>query len=166
MAKRSPANSALVACVSKAGLTASPAFCYHSFMTSWSRMRKRKKHLFDVVLYWPQKSAYPQKEGNMENRQSHLFGNAAFVFFLLTQVGDGALTYLGVSVYASHREGNPAMIWIMNNCGYGLGIIAAKSITSGLGMSLHLIEAHRLIFLLAMFYLWVAIVPWCHALFW
>ena len=43
----------------------------------------------------------------------------AVVVFLATQGLDGVLTYIGVSVYGPHMEGNPIIAWLMEALGEG-----------------------------------------------
>ena len=42
-----------------------------------------------------------------------LFGDLSVVVFLLAQVSDGVLTYIGVSTYGLGIEGNPLIAWLM-----------------------------------------------------
>ena len=95
----------------------------------------------------------------------HLFGNVALVLFLLTQVLDGALTYVGVTIYGPHMEGNPLIGWLMATIGHGPGLAAAKVTAGFFGILLHLSSVHHVVAVLAAFYLTVAVVPWCAILF-
>lgn len=92
--------------------------------------------------------------------QGRLFGDLAVVVFLLTQLSDGVLTYIGVTTYGLAIEGNPLIAWLMESIGEGAGLAAAK-ITAGIfGMALHMAGVHRAVATLAGFYLIVAIGPW------
>lgn len=94
-----------------------------------------------------------------------LFGNIALVVFLLAQVLDGALTYVGISVYGPQMEGNPLIGWLMANIGEGLGLATAK-VTAGIfGILLHVSAVHKAVAMLALFYFGAAIVPWVAILF-
>jgi hypothetical protein len=95
----------------------------------------------------------------------HLFGNVALVLFLLTQVFDGALTYVGVTIHGAHIEGNPIVGWLMGTLGYGVGLATAKLTAGFFGIVLHLSSVHHVVAVLAAFYLTVAIVPWVAILF-
>lgn len=93
------------------------------------------------------------------------FGDIAVLLFLLAQGLDGVLTYVGVSVYGVHMEGNPLIGWLMQTIGQGPALATAK-LTAGLfGIALHLSAVHKAVALLAAFYVVVAIVPWLALLF-
>lgn len=91
---------------------------------------------------------------------TRLFGDLAVVVFLLAQVSDGVLTYIGVSTYGLAIEGNPLIAWLMAAMGQGPGLATAKVTAGFFGMALHLSAVHRAVALLAVFYIVVAIVPW------
>lgn len=95
----------------------------------------------------------------------HVFGDIALVVFLLAQVLDGALTYLGVTLYGPQMEGNPLIAWLMDRLGEGPGLATAKITASFFGIVLHLSAVHKAVALLAAFYVAVAIVPWTIILF-
>ena len=94
-----------------------------------------------------------------------VFGDAALVVFLLAQACDGVLTYVGVTVYGTHMEGNPLISWLMTALGEGPALLSAKLMAVGFGIALHLSAVHRTIALLAAFYMTVAVVPWIAVLF-
>ena len=106
-----------------------------------------------------------EKIGTQGATPRRLFGDIALVLFLLAQVADGALTYVGVSVYGSHMEGNPIIGWLMANIGEGAGLATAKVTAGAFGIALHLSAVHRAVALLAFFYVAVAVVPWIAILF-
>ncbi len=93
------------------------------------------------------------------------FGDLAVVVFLLTQALDGVLTYVGVSVYGPHMEGNPLIAWLMEALGEGPALAAAKLVAGTFGIALHLSAVHKAVALLAAFYVVVAICPWVAILF-
>ena len=92
--------------------------------------------------------------------QGRLFGDLAVVVFLLAQVLDGALTYIGVSTYGIAVEGNPLISWLMTSLGEGPGLATAKVTAGGFGIALHMAGVHKAVALLAGFYYVVAIGPW------
>jgi uncharacterized membrane protein len=94
-----------------------------------------------------------------------LFGDAAVLLFLLAQACDGVLTYVGVTVYGSHMEGNPLISWLMSALGEGPALASAKLMAVGFGIALHLSAVHRIIAVLTVFYMAVAVVPWIAVLF-
>jgi hypothetical protein len=89
-----------------------------------------------------------------------VFGDVAIFLFLLTQVWDGVLTYVGVSLYGLHLEGNPIISWLMTTMGCGPALVTAKATASGFGIALHLSAVHSVVAALTAFYVVVAIVPW------
>ena len=89
-----------------------------------------------------------------------LFGDLAVIAFLLAQVSDGVLTYIGVSTYGLSVEGNPLIAWLMASLGEGPGLATAKVTAGGFGIALHMAGVHKAVALLAGFYLVVAIAPW------
>lgn len=88
------------------------------------------------------------------------FRLAALCAFLLTQVSDGVLTYIGVSRYGMQLEANPLLAWMMATMGQGPGLLAAKTAASGCGIALHLSAVHHVLAALTVFYVVVAILPW------
>lgn len=93
-------------------------------------------------------------------RRGSTFGDVALIVFLLAQAFDGVLTYVGVHTYGLRMEGNPLLGWMMAWLGQGLGLTAAKGAAGAFGIALHLTAVHRVVALLALFYVAVAIVPW------
>jgi hypothetical protein len=98
--------------------------------------------------------------GSRGSTQRSVFGEVALVVFLLAQVLDGLLTYVGVSLYGPQLEGNPVVAWLMATLGHGPGLAAAKVTASVFGIVLHLTAVHMAVAILAAFYVVVAIVPW------
>ncbi len=97
--------------------------------------------------------------------QTNVFGNVVVIAFLLAQAFDGVLTYIGVRQYGLGIEGNPLLGWLMASFGSGIALAAAKSAAGAFGIALHLSAVHRLVAVLAAFYLAVAVVPWIAILF-
>jgi hypothetical protein len=87
------------------------------------------------------------------------------IAFLIAQACDGVFTYVGVSTYGLHVEGNPLLAWLIGALGRGAGVAAAKAAAGGFGIVLHLIDVHGVVAALAVFYLAVAILPWITVLF-
>lgn len=88
------------------------------------------------------------------------FGDATLVAFLLAQAFDGVLTYVGVTTYGLHMEGNPLLAWLMIAMGRGLAVTTAKTTAGMFGIALHLTSVHRVVALLTIFYIAVAVLPW------
>ena len=87
------------------------------------------------------------------------------VAFLVSQALDGVLTYVGVRQYGLGIEANPLLGWLMGSLGSGLALAAAKSAAGAFGIALHLSAVHRIVAVLAAFYLAVAVAPWIAMLF-
>jgi hypothetical protein len=94
-----------------------------------------------------------------------VFGDIALIVFLLAQVLDGVLTYMGVTLHGPQMEGNPVISWLMARMGEGPGLATAKVTASFFGIVLHLSAVHKAVALLAAFYVTVAIIPWTVILF-
>jgi hypothetical protein len=88
------------------------------------------------------------------------FGDAALFVFLVAQVCDGVLTYVGVSTFGRQAEANPIIVWLMSALGDGPGLAAAKLTAGGFGILLHLSAVHKAVAALAGFYVVAAVCPW------
>jgi hypothetical protein len=88
------------------------------------------------------------------------FGDLALIVFLLAQVFDGILTYVGVKTFGLHAEGNPIVAWLMTVLGHGPGLATAKLAAGSFGVALYASNVHKSVAALAVFYLVVAIAPW------
>jgi hypothetical protein len=91
------------------------------------------------------------------------FGNLVIILFLVAQVLDGALTYLGIAFGIS--EGNPLVAYAFRHAGVGPGLTLAKFVAVGCSMALHLLGLHRVLALLTLMYLSLAILPWTYLLY-
>ena len=105
------------------------------------------------------------KVGSEGTIRRSVFGDIALLMFLLAQMLDGVLTYVGVSVYGAHIEGNPLIGWMMATMGQGAGLATAKVTAGFFGIALHLSAVHKAVAALTVFYLAVAVVPWVAVLF-
>jgi hypothetical protein len=98
-------------------------------------------------------------------RRATIFGNCAIILFLVAQALDGIFTYVGLVVYGPSIEGNPLLAWLMSAFGQGPALAGAKMTAAALGIVLHLINVHRAVALLTLFYVAAALLPWTHLLF-
>lgn len=89
-----------------------------------------------------------------------VFADLALIAFLVAQVLDGAFTYVGVATYGTSVEGNPVMLWLMSWLGEGPSLAAAKLVAGTFGVALHLVAVHRVVAVLAAFYVGIAVLPW------
>ena len=104
--------------------------------------------------------------GRVQVSHRSTFGDLALLLFLLAQASDGVLTYIGVSLYGLHMEGNPVIAWLMASIGEGPALASAKLAAGGFGVALHLSAVHRAVACLALFYFVVAVGPWVAILYW
>lgn len=94
-----------------------------------------------------------------------LFGDLAVLAFLSAQACDGVLTYVGLSVFGQHMEGNPLVGALVGAIGAGPALAVAKLTAGSLGCVLHIVGAHRVIAALTLVYVAAAVLPWS-ALLW
>jgi hypothetical protein len=94
-----------------------------------------------------------------------LFGNVVLVVFLLSQVFDGAFTYMGVMTFGNGIEANPVIAALMAYLGHGTALMMAKLVAGLLGIGLHLRGTHGAVAVLALFYVAAAVLPWAIILF-
>jgi uncharacterized membrane protein len=88
------------------------------------------------------------------------FGDIVLVLFLLTQVVDGTLTYLGIHAFGRDIEANPIVSWYIAVCGAGVALIAVKTLAAAGALILHLKARHRTVGALTVMYLGLAVWPW------
>jgi hypothetical protein len=98
--------------------------------------------------------------GTPSGKGSSRFGDVAVIAFLLAQACDGILTYIGVSTYGLHMEGNPIIGWLMASIGDWQALATAKLAAGLFGIALHLSSVHKIVALLAGFYVAVGVLPW------
>lgn len=88
------------------------------------------------------------------------FGDTILLIFVLTQIADGALTYVGVHTFGAHIEANPLLNWYITVFGVGLTLLGAKTVAVGCATALHLRAMHRTLGILTIVYLAMAVWPW------
>lgn len=109
--------------------------------------------------------------GSMTNRWKpaqvprSMFGDVVLVAFLMSQVLDGAFTYVGVATFGPAIEVNPLMLSLMAVVGQGAALASAKMLAAVLGIALHLRRVHGIVAALTGLYVAVAILPWAALLF-
>ena len=87
-------------------------------------------------------------------------GSIVWLAFVLTQVADGSLTYLGIKTFGAAIEANPLLSWYMAVGGVTLAIVAAKTFAVACGAVLHLRAMHGAIAILTAVYLAASVGPW------
>lgn len=88
-----------------------------------------------------------------------------FAAFLLTQILDGILTYVGVSALGISAEGNPLLAWLMASYGEVIALAGAKSLAACCGVALYILAVDRMIAVLTLVYIGFALIPWTLILF-
>ena len=88
-----------------------------------------------------------------------------FAAFLLTQILDGILTYVGVSIFGIAAEGNPILAYLMSSYGEAIALAGAKLIAALCGVALYALAVDRLLAALTLVYVAAAIIPWTLVLF-
>jgi len=92
------------------------------------------------------------------------FGDGILLVFLVAQVCDGALTYVGVHAFGLDIEANPIVGFYIALLGAGYAIIVTKAAAVACAALLHLFARHRIIGALTILYLAMAVRPWVHLL--
>ena len=91
-----------------------------------------------------------------------VFGDAILLAFLLTQLSDGVLTYVGISTFGEGIEANPLLAWYIATFGVGVAVVGAKALAVGCAVTLHAYARHRTVGVLTIVYLAAAVWPWTH----
>jgi hypothetical protein len=84
--------------------------------------------------------------------------------FVLVQVLDGVLTYVGVTAYGPHLEANPLVRWYVSALGPGPALITVKAFAISCALPLYSCALHGTLTALTALYFAGAIVPWTLAL--
>jgi hypothetical protein len=87
-------------------------------------------------------------------------GNMTWIAFVIAQVSDGALTYVGISTFGPGIEANPLLAWLIAVSGLGSAILGAKAFALGCGTLLHLQGMHRALAALTAVYAGFAVCQW------
>src|SRR5215210_4019768 len=80
------------------------------------------------------------------------FGDVILLLFLLAQLLDGVLTYVGIATFGEAIEGNPLLAWYIAMFGPGVALIGAKAVAVTCGAMLHFCARHRTIGVLTLVY--------------
>jgi len=89
-----------------------------------------------------------------------LVSRVVLCLFLLTQAGDGLLTYTAVRAYGIAAEGNMVLATWMALVGPFPALFAAKLLAASGGVLLYARGIHRTLAILTLFYVFGAIGPW------
>jgi uncharacterized protein DUF5658 len=91
---------------------------------------------------------------------SRHFGSLAWFAFVLAQVADGSLTYLGIKTYGAAIEANPLLSWYIAVGGVPTALVGAKAFALACGAVLHLRAMHVAVAVLTVVYLAASVWPW------
>jgi Domain of unknown function (DUF5658) len=80
--------------------------------------------------------------------------------FVVAQVADGSLTYLGIKTFGTAIEANPLLSWYIAVGGVTTTIVGAKAFAVACGAVLHLRAMHGAIAVLTLVYLAASVWPW------
>jgi hypothetical protein len=83
-----------------------------------------------------------------------------FAIFLVTQLLDGVLTYLGVTRLGTDVELNGWLVTLIHAFGAAPALISAKVLACVCGAVLYLTAYHRPLAIATGLYIGVAVVPW------
>ena len=89
-----------------------------------------------------------------------MFGDGILLAFLLAQLSDGILTYVGISTFGEAIEANPLLAWYISRFGPAVAVIGAKSFAVACAATLHFCDRHRTVGVLTIVYLAGAVWPW------
>ena len=84
--------------------------------------------------------------------------------FVVVQVLDGVMSYVGVSLHGPDIEANPLVAWYLTALGPAAGFTAAKLFAVTCGTVLYMTDRHRWVAILTAVYLIFAVGPWIHLL--
>lgn len=84
-----------------------------------------------------------------------------FAIFLVAQVLDGVLTFVGVSLLGVEVEANILLAAWMELIGAPAALVGAKALACGCGAILYCTAWHRPLAVTAGLLLGVAVIPWC-----
>jgi Domain of unknown function (DUF5658) len=89
-----------------------------------------------------------------------LFGLGMLIAFIIAQICDGVLTYIGLHTFGPDIEANPIVSWYIGALGAGMALLAAKSLAIACAVLLYRFAHYRTIGALTIMYLTLAVQPW------
>lgn len=84
--------------------------------------------------------------------------------FVIVQVLDGVMSYVGVSLHGPGIEANPLVGWYLGALGPAVGFAVAKLFAVTCGTVLYVTARHRWVALLTLVYIVFAVGPWVQVL--
>jgi uncharacterized membrane protein len=89
-----------------------------------------------------------------------LFAPGTLVAFVVAQLCDGVLTYVGVHTFGQGIEANPILSWYIGALGAGAALFAAKGLAIACALLLYRFAHYRTIGALTVMYFAMAVHPW------
>jgi uncharacterized membrane protein len=89
-----------------------------------------------------------------------LFGAGTLIAFVVAQLCDGVLTYIGVHTFGQGIEANPILSWYIGALGAGTALFAAKGLAIACALLLYRFAHYRTIGALTVMYFTMAVHPW------
>jgi arginine exporter protein ArgO len=86
------------------------------------------------------------------------------IAFVVAQLCDGVLTYIGVRTFGLDIEANPIISWYIEALGAGTALMAAKGLAIACATLLYRFAHYRTIGALTVMYFTMAIHPWVNLL--
>jgi hypothetical protein len=80
--------------------------------------------------------------------------------FLVAQVLDGTLTYIGIRQFGIEAEGNVLLTTLIQAWGAGPALVAAKLFSSACGLMLFAVSVYRVLAAVAGACIGFAVIPW------
>lgn len=91
-------------------------------------------------------------------------GDFVWLAFVVVQVLDGVMSYIGVRTFGLWIEANPIVGFYAETLGPALGFLGAKAFAVGCGTVLSLMARHGTLLALTAMYVVFAVGPWIHVL--
>jgi arginine exporter protein ArgO len=88
------------------------------------------------------------------------FGTGMMIAFIVAQLCDGVLTYVGVRTFGLAIEANPIISWYIETLGVATALMGAKGLAIACATLLYQLAHYRTICALTVMYFTVAIHPW------
>jgi len=89
-----------------------------------------------------------------------LFGTGTLIAFVVAQLCDGVLTYIGIHTFGQGIEANPIVSWYIAALGAGVALLAAKSVAIACALLLYRFARYRTLGVLTVMYFAMAVQPW------
>jgi hypothetical protein len=88
------------------------------------------------------------------------FGVGMLMAFVVAQLCDGVLTYIGVSIFGLGIEANPIISWYIGALGAGVALLGAKGLAIACAVVLYRFAHYGTIAVLTVVYYTMAVHPW------